>query len=213
MNFDLTMLSIDLTLIPTTLDMAHAGLAATSLLLLLVALLRKGKTVEKEVEKIVEVEKPVEKIVEVEKVIEVEKVVEKVVEVESKLKTADTDSALQLLSIMQQEARLIDFLKEDLSGFSDEEVGAAARVIHTGGQTVLADYVSLSHIRTEDEESRITVEAGFDPQSIRLTGNISGSAPFNGTLVHKGWKADKITLPKLSENYDAAIIAPAEVEL
>ncbi len=28
---------------------------------------------------------------------------------------------MQLLSIMQQEARLIDFLKEDLTSFSDEE--------------------------------------------------------------------------------------------
>ena len=43
-----------------------------------------------------------------------EKVVEKVVEVESKLKTADTDSALQFLSIIQQESRLIDFLMRTL---------------------------------------------------------------------------------------------------
>ncbi len=49
--------------------------------------------------------------------------IEKVVEVESKLATnTDRYSAMQLLSIMQQEARLIDFLKEDLTSFSDEEV-------------------------------------------------------------------------------------------
>ena len=114
---------------------------------------------------------------------------------------------------MQQEARLIDFLKEDLTSFSDEEVGAAARVIHTGGQKVLNDYVTLAHVRNEDEETRITVEEGFNPQEIRLTGNVTGSAPFNGTLVHKGWKATSMTLPKLAENYDASVIAPAEVEL
>jgi hypothetical protein len=169
--------------------------------------------VEKPVEKIVEVEKPVEKIVEVEKVVEVEKIIEKVVEVESKLATASTDSAMQLLSIMQQEARLIDFLKEDLRSFSDEDVGAAARVIHTGGQKVLNDYVTLAHVRNEDEETRITVEEGFNPQEIRLTGNVTGSAPFHGTLVHKGWKATSMHLPKLAENYDASVIAPAEVEL
>ena len=206
-------MNFDLNLIPTTFDMLHGGLAASSLILLIAAFTRKARVVEKQVEKIVEVEKPVEKIVEVEKTVEIEKIVEKVVEVESKLKTAPTDSALQLLSIMQQEARLIDFLREDLAGFSDEEVGAAARVIHTGGQKVLSEYLTLSPIRSEEEESRITVEEGFNPQSIRLTGNISGSAPFSGTLVHKGWKADKIDLPKLSENYDASIIAPAEVEL
>ncbi|MGL6315572.1 DUF2760 domain-containing protein [Vibrio sp. WXL103] len=210
MNFDLQM-------IPQTFDMLHAGLAASSVILLLIAASRKTKTiekiVEKPVEKIVEVEKPVEKIVEVEKVVEIEKVVEKVVEVESKLATASTDSAMQLLSIMQQEARLIDFLKEDVSAFSDEEVGAAARVIHSGGQKVLAEYVTLEHVRTEDEETRITLQEGFNPQEIRLTGNVTGSAPFNGTLVHKGWRASAMNLPKLAENYDASVIAPAEVEL
>ena len=210
-------MNFDLNAIPTTFDILHAGLAASSVLLLLIAVSRKSKVVEKvvekPVEKIVEVEKPVEKIVEVEKVVEVEKIVERVVEVESKLATANTDSAMQLLSLFQQEARLIDFLKEDVAGFSDEEVGAAARVIHAGGQKVLKEYVSLSPVRTEDEESRITLEEGFNPQQVRLVGNVSGSAPFTGTLIHKGWKADSMTLPKLAENYDASIIAPAEVEL
>lgn len=210
-------MNFDLNAIPTTFDILHAGLAASSVLLLLIAVSRKSKVVEKvvekPVEKIVEVEKPVEKIVEVEKVVEVEKIVERVVEVESKLATANTDSAMQLLSLFQQEARLIDFLKEDVAGFSDEEVGAAARVIHAGGQKVLKEYVSLSPVRSEDEEGRITLEEGFNPQQVRLVGNVSGSAPFTGTLIHKGWKADSMTLPKLAENYDASIIAPAEVEL
>lgn len=208
-------MNFDLSVFPTTFDLLHVILAATTVIFLLLSLRTKTieKVVEKPVEKIVEIEKPVEKIVEVEKVIEVEKVVEKIVEVESKLKTAPTDSALQLLAIFQQEARLIDFLSEDLTGFSDEEVGAAARVIHTGGQKVLADHVTLSQIRLEEEESRITIEDGFNAQEIRLTGNVSGQAPFTGTLIHKGWKADSITLPKLSENYDANVLAPAEVEL
>ncbi len=210
MNFDLQM-------IPQTFDMLHAGLAATSLLFLIIAFSKKSKVVEKvvekPVEKIVEVEKPVEKIIEVERIVEVEKVVEKVVEVESKLATAATDSALQLLSIMQQEARLIDFLQEDLTTFSDEEVGAAARVIHSGGKKVLADYVTLEHIRSEDEETRVVVDEGFNPQHIRLIGHVTGSAPFHGTLIHKGWKAAAMNLPKLAENYDASVLAPAEVEL
>lgn len=204
-------MNIDLNLIPTTFDMLHAGLAASSVLLLIVAIARKGKVtekiVEKTVEKIVTVEKPVEKI------IEVEKVVERVVEVESKLATASTDSALQLLALLQKEARLIDFLQEEVSQFSDEEVGAAARVIHSGGQKVLREYLTLSPIRSEQEESRISVEAGFNTQEIRLTGQVTGQAPFVGTLIHKGWRANSITLPKLADNYDTAILAPAEVEL
>ncbi|MDN3610294.1 DUF2760 domain-containing protein [Vibrio ostreicida] len=206
-------MTFDLQMIPQTFDILHAGLTASSLLLLMIAVSRKSKVVEKPVETIVEIEKPVERIVEVEKVIEVEKIVEKVVEVQSKLATASTDSAMQLLSIMQQEARLIDFLQEDLTSFSDEEVGAAARVIHSGGQKVLSEYVSLEPIRNEDEETRIIIEEGFNSQHIRLTGNVTGHAPFNGTLIHKGWKARAVTLPQLAENYDASVIAPAEVEL
>ena len=103
---------------------------------------------------------------------------------------------------------MIDFLKEDLTSFSDEEVGAAARVIHTGGQKVLSDYITLEPIRNEDEETRITVEEGFNSQQVRLTGNVTGNAPFNGTLIHKGWKASSMNLPKLAENYDASIITP-----
>ncbi len=210
-------MTIDLHSIPTTFDLVHIILAVSSIIFLLFALIKGNKTiekvVEKPVEKIVEIEKPVEKIVEVEKVVEVEKIVEKIVEVEASLKSAPTDSALQLMSILQQEARLLDFLSEDLTGFSDEEVGAAARVIHIGGQKVLADHFKLSPIRTEQEETRITVEQGFNAQQIRLTGNISGQAPFSGTLIHKGWKADEIKLPQLAENFDATILAPAEVEL
>lgn len=40
-------MNIDLNLIPTTFDMLHAGLAASSVLLLIVAIARKGKVTEK----------------------------------------------------------------------------------------------------------------------------------------------------------------------
>ena len=206
-------MNFDLNIIPETFDMLHAGLAASSVILLIIAATRNGKVIEKPIEKIVEVEKPVEKIVEVEKVVEVEKIVEKVVQVESKVHSASTDSAMQLLSLMQKEARLIDFLNEDVAAYSDEEVGAAARVIHGGGQKLLKEYIALSPVRREEEESRITIEEGFNPQAIRLTGNVTGTAPFTGTLIHKGWKVDSITLPQVSKDFDASIVAPAEVEL
>lgn len=216
-------MNIDLNIIPTTLDMGHAGLAAVGALFFLLYITKKSKpvevekvvekTVEVEVEKVVEIEKPVEKIIEVEKVVEVEKIVEKIVEVEPKLKTSTPDSALQLLSLLQQEARFIDFMKEDLKGFADAEIGAAARVIHEGGQKVLNDYFSFSPIRSEDEEARITLPEGFNAAEVRLTGNVVGSAPFNGTLVHRGWKVTEVTLPKLADGYDTTIVAAAEVEL
>src|SRR5688572_25231603 len=45
-----------------------------------------------------------------------------------KLHAAPTESALQLLGLLQREGRLLDFLMEDMSGYADAEIGAAARV-------------------------------------------------------------------------------------
>ncbi|MEN9437490.1 MAG: hypothetical protein RIR09_2145, partial [Pseudomonadota bacterium] len=43
-----------------------------------------------------------------------------------------TDAALQLLGLLQREARLIDFTQEDIRAYSDADIGAAARVVHAG---------------------------------------------------------------------------------
>ncbi len=123
------------------------------------------------------------------------------------------DAALQLLALLQQNARLVDFLQEDLRGFSDADIGATARVVHEGGRKTLREYFTLEPVRSENEESRITLQAGFSATEVRLTGNVTGSPPFTGTLVHRGWKAVDVRLPRLARGHDASIIAAAEVEL
>lgn len=128
-------------------------------------------------------------------------------------KAATPDAALQLLALLQQNARLIDFFQEDLKGFSDADVGAAARVVHEGGKKTLKDYFRLEPIRSESEESRVTLTAGFNAAEVRLTGNVTGQAPFTGTLIHRGWKAAEVRLPKIAEGHDVSVIAAAEVEL
>lgn len=129
------------------------------------------------------------------------------------LKTHSPDAALQLLSLLQQEARFVDFLHEDLKGFSDAEIGAVARVVHEGGKKTLNQYFKLEPVRSETEESRVTLPAGFNAAEVRVTGNVVGQPPFTGTLVHRGWKAVETNLPKLADGHDARIIAQAEVEL
>ncbi|WP_232348825.1 DUF2760 domain-containing protein [Neptunomonas qingdaonensis] len=131
----------------------------------------------------------------------------------SVLKDTTPESALQLLSLLQQDARFLDFVHEDLSSYSDADIGAAARVVHEGSKKTIAGYFTLSPIRTEEEESRLTLESGFDASQVRLTGNVVGSAPFTGTLVHRGWKATQVRLPQLAKGHDVRILAPAEVEL
>ncbi|MES2346189.1 MAG: DUF2760 domain-containing protein [Pseudomonadota bacterium] len=129
------------------------------------------------------------------------------------LRVATPDAALQLLSLFQREARLIDFTQENLSAYSDADIGAAARVVHEGCSKVLREHFTIEPVRSEAEGSRIVLENGFDASAVRLTGNVVGSAPFRGALSHRGWRAANVRLPKLAEAHDAAILAPAEVEL
>ena len=123
------------------------------------------------------------------------------------------DAALQLLTLLQRDARLIDFTQEDLSTYSDADVGSAARVVHEGCAKVLREHFSISPVRTEAEGSRITLVQGFDARAIRLTGNVVGQAPFTGSLGHRGWRATEVHLPKLADGFDASVLAQAEVEL
>ncbi|MDB5928945.1 MAG: hypothetical protein JWR60_652 [Polaromonas sp.] len=129
------------------------------------------------------------------------------------LRIATPDAALQLLALLQREARLIDFTQESLAGYSDADIGGAARLVHEGCAKVLREHFTLSPIRPEAEGSRITLNAGFDAHAIRLTGNVVGQPPFDGALSHRGWRATEIRLPKLAPAHDATVLAQAEVEL
>ncbi|NHZ92908.1 DUF2760 domain-containing protein [Massilia sp. CCM 8733] len=123
------------------------------------------------------------------------------------------DTALQLLSLLQRDARLIDFTQENLSGFSDADIGAAARVVHEGCAKVLREHFTIVPVRDEAEGSRVTLNEGFDARAVRLTGNVVGKAPFNGSISHRGWRAAEVRLPTLAAGHDATVLAQAEVEL
>jgi hypothetical protein len=121
--------------------------------------------------------------------------------------------ALQLLGLLQREGRLIDFLEQDIGGFSDSEVGAAARVVHEGCRKALHAHATLSTVMTGEEGAAISIAAGYDPNEVKLVGNVQGSGPFKGKLVHRGWRARNLTLPTLVDRHDPAVLAPAEVEI
>jgi hypothetical protein len=123
------------------------------------------------------------------------------------------DRGLALLSLLQREGRLVDFLEQDIVGFSDADVGAAARVVHDGCRKVLRGHAKLAPVRPEEEGTRVTVANGFSPSEIRLTGNVQGAAPFTGTLRHRGWRATDFRVPTAVQGSDPSVLAPAEVEL
>ena len=214
--------TIDLSLKPTTFDLWHVCLAGTVVVLALVlitvllsvlfAMMRckKNHSSQSTPLNLVAAE-PIVKVIE--KIVEVEKLVPAPIPEPVILKEATPDAALQLLGLLQKNARFIDFIQEDIASYSDADVGVAARVVHEGCKKAVHEHFTLAPIRTELEGNKVTLPAGFDAESVRLTGNIVGSAPFTGTLVHKGWQVTDVRLAKLTQTHNANIVAPAEVEL
>ena len=120
---------------------------------------------------------------------------------------------LLLLTLMQREGRLIDFLMENVDGADNETLGAGVRTIHQACQKVLKDHLDMEPVIKAEEKSQVDVKVGFDPSAIRLTGNVTGSPPFKGSLEHHGWRVTKIKVNKPAEGQDGFVVHPAEVEL
>ena len=121
------------------------------------------------------------------------------------------DGAVQMLGILQRDSRLIDFMMEDISAFSDEQVGTAVRALHDQCRSTLARHLRLAPVIDAVEGSYTKIDAS-DPASVKLLGNVpvSGKAP-GGLLRHKGWRAEQVDLPATAPG--STIIAPAEIEI
>ena len=122
--------------------------------------------------------------------------------------------ALTLLATLQREARLIDFLMEDLAGYDDAQIGAAVRDVHRDCAAALERMFALRPLRSQEEGSHVEILADYNSLQVKLTGNVTGQLPLRGTLVHHGWQAMQCELPAWSGQEESArVIAPAEVEV
>jgi Domain of unknown function (DUF2760) len=126
--------------------------------------------------------------------------------------TSASDGALQILAILQRDSRLIDFLMEDITAYSDDQVGAAVRSLHDQCRDALTRYVQLAPI-IDGVEGTFTRLASIDPASVKLLGNVPPQPPPGGVLRHKGWRCAKVDLPALHGKQNMQVIAPAEVEI
>jgi hypothetical protein len=126
-----------------------------------------------------------------------------------------SDGALQLLQILQRDSRLIDFLMEDISGYADDQIGAAVRSLHADCRASLTRHVELAPVLdgVEGTYQKLDVTNTPDANRIKLLGSIpaNGKAP-GGLLRHRGWEAVSVQLPAVGKT-NVSILAPAEIEV
>lgn len=122
-------------------------------------------------------------------------------------------AALRMLAILQAEARLVDFLLEDIQGASDQQIGQAVREVHKKAQAALKQHAVIETVLNGNEGDTTTVPKGFDPSAIRVVGNVTGEPPFTGQIQHPGWRVKQLKVSALPESADEFVLQPAEVQI
>jgi hypothetical protein len=126
---------------------------------------------------------------------------------------AGRSEALNLLSLLQREARFVDFMKESLADYNDAQIGAAVRDVHRDSAAALERLFALRPIASQAEGAAVELPAGTDGGRYRLIGNVTQGST-RGMLAHHGWEATRCDLPEWTGPKDAAgVVAPAEIEV
>lgn len=124
------------------------------------------------------------------------------------------EGALAMLALLQTDGRFVDFIQQDIAGFDDQDIGAAARAVHEGCRRALAPRVEVEPVLAEAEGASFAVPAGFDPHAIKLTGDVpSDAAGKKGVVRHRGWRAKHVKLPEPTKGHAHEVLYPGEVEL
>jgi hypothetical protein len=124
---------------------------------------------------------------------------------------------VQFLARLQEKGRLVDFLMDDITPYSNEQIGVVARVVHQGCREVLRSAFDIEPVHDGQERDSVVLAGDFDAGTYRLVGKVPEHRPYQGTLLHRGWKTTRITLPRVTdttrEPAARKIVAPAEVEV
>ena len=131
-----------------------------------------------------------------------------------------SQEAINLLSLLQQHGRLIDFSEQDISSIPNEQVGAAARVVHQGCAKVLKDHFQLEPLRNQNEGDSIEISSEEPSRSYRILGSTPTSLPYRGKVLHQGWGSKSVNLPQStiqgmqgSKFNSMTIVSPSEIEI
>jgi hypothetical protein len=123
------------------------------------------------------------------------------------------DRAVQVLALLQRDGRLVDFLLEDLTTYTDAQIGAAVRDVHASCRRAIDRYLPLEPILADEEGRTTTLSAPVDPSTVKLVGNVGSQGSYRGTVRHRGWRVGRMALPPLAADSARLVVAPAEVEV
>jgi len=135
--------------------------------------------------------------------------------VQSSVQDLSDAAVVRFLARLQEKGRFVDFAMDDITPYSDEQIGAAARVVHQGCTEVLKDYFHIVPIHQGEEQDQVTLAGEYDSARFRLIGHVPDAPPYRGTLLHRGWLTDRVNLPQVTADSESArtVIAPAEIEI
>ena len=121
------------------------------------------------------------------------------------------------LGILQEKGRFMDFVMDDITSYNNEQVGAAARVVHQGCSKVMSEYFSIVPLHEGAEGDSVVLQEGYNPAEYRPVGKLADGARIQGKITHRGWKATEIKLPRRAEtaagSEDRFVITPAEIDV
>ncbi len=118
--------------------------------------------------------------------------------------------ALTLLATLQREARLLDLAQESLDEYTDAQIGAAARDVLKDCKKTLDRMFAIRPLAEVAEGETMDVAEGTSAGQVKLSGSGKYGA---GTVIHRGWVATAVELPKWSgKKEDALVVCPIEVE-
>lgn len=123
------------------------------------------------------------------------------------------DGALKLLGMLQQEGRILDFFMEDITPYSDDQVGGAVRDVHEKTRAVLVRHFAPVPVIDAVEGTPVSASDPLAAKA-RYIGNLPATGkPKGGLLRHKGWKATTASMPKPGPKEDLMLLATPEIEV
>ena len=124
---------------------------------------------------------------------------------------------IQLLNLLQQKGRFLDFLMEDILEHSDEDLGSAARFVHQGCSQIMKEYFKIMPLSEQKEGEQMVLEKDHDPYKFLLLEGTINQEQQEVKIIHRGWVTTNINLPKASKSntssHNTGIISPIELEI